>query len=251
MTSTRLFLLAAVVAALPIHADGAVLWTTTFSGTTEAARSLAVAAGDPAFTDGLTATSANLTFSDATFTGSPFVNVGGRTQFSPNTNVDNPAAAAPQNGGSWQSEFRYTGGTQSITLDSVRFDITRTANGGAFATATDGLLRQVLLTAEYSLDGGGSWTSISAAKTVDTTASIAANPELAETYTFASPLTIDHATQDLWLRFKAENTAESTGAYINLQEIAFNGSVVPEPAAPALAIAGLVGLLLRRRRTRR
>lgn len=245
MKTPVLALLLTTAATAPTQA--AILWTTTFTGTAETARSLVNTAVDAGFTDTLSGSSANLVFSDTSFTGSAFVNVGGRTYFRPNTNVDNPAAASPQNGGSWQSEFRYSGGSQTVSLESVSFDITRTNNVGTIATTSDGMVRQVLLTAEYSTDGGANWFSIAAAKTVNTTPSITATPDLTQTYTFASPLVVDHATSDLWIRFKAENTAESTGAYVNIHDISFNGSVVPEPATALLGSLGLLALLRRRR----
>ncbi len=233
--------------AVAIPAQAAILWTTSFTGTTETSRSLVNTAVDAGFTDSLSGSYANLTFSDTSFTGSAFVNVGGRTQFSPNTNVDNPAASAPQNGGSWQSEFRYSGGSQTISLESVSFDISRTNNTGALAATNDALIRQVLLTAEYSTDSGANWFSIAAAKTVNVTPSITATPDLTQTYSFASPLQVDHAATDLWIRFKAENTAESTGAYVNVHSISFSGSVVPEPSATLLGSIGLLALLRRKR----
>ena len=240
-----LALLVLASAAAPTQA--AILWTTTFTGTAETSRSLVNTAVDASFTDSLSGSYANLVFSDTSFTGSAFVNVGARSYFSPNTNVDNPAAASPQNGGSWQSEFRYSGGTQTISLDSISFDITRTNNTGVIATTSDGLLRQVLLTAEYSTDGGANWFNIEAAKTANITLSFTPNSDLTQTYTFASPLVVDHATTDLWIRFKAENAAESTGAYINIHDMSFNGSVVPEPTTALLGSIGLLALLRRRR----
>lgn len=245
MKTPVLALLLATAAAIPAHA--AILWTTTFTGTAETSRSLVNTAVDASFTDSLSGSYANLVFSDTSFTGSAFVNVGARTQFSPNTNVDNPGATSPQNGGSWQSEFRYTGGGQSISLESVSFDITRTNNTGIIATTNDSLVRQVILTAEYSTDGGANWFNIAAPKTVNTTPSIVATPDLLQTYTFASPLVVDHATTDLWIRFKAENTAESTGGYVNIRDINFSGSVVPEPATALLGSLGMLALLRRRR----
>ena len=245
MKTPVLALLLASAAAVPAHA--AILWTTTFTGTDETSRTLVNTAVDAGFTDSLSGSYANLVFSDASFTGSAFVNVGGRTHFSPNTNVDNPAAGSPQNGGSWQSEFRYSGGGQSISLESVSFDITRTNNTGTIAATNDALVRQVLLTAEYSTDGGANWLNIEAAKTVNVTPSITATPDLTQTYTFASPLLVDHASTDLWIRFKAENTAESTGGYVNIHDISFSGSVVPEPGSLLLGSLGLLALLRRRR----
>lgn len=61
---------------------------------------------------------------------------------------------------------------------------------------------------------------------------------------------MDHSSQDLWLRVRAENATATAGAYVNLRDITFNGTVVPEPSIALLGGLGLLGLLglLRRRR---
>lgn len=229
-------------------ANGAVtLWTTTFTGSSETSRTLINTNGDSSFTDSLSSTYANLIFSDTTFTGDPFKNVGSRALFSPNTNVDNPGAAAPQNGGSWQSEFLYTGGTQAISLNSLTFAVVRSQSDSTYATGNDAIVRDVFLTAEYSINGGSNWNPIAPSQTVNTTPSINGGNQL-QTFSFSSPLTLNHASEDLWVRFKAENANGTAGAYVNLRNITFTGTVVPEPSIPALAGSLGVLVLLRRRR---
>jgi len=238
--------LAAIAALSSAHA--AVLWTTTFTGTDETARSLVNTTGDASFTDTVTGTSANLTFSDTSFTAPNFKNVGSRTYFSPNTNVDNPAAASPQNGGSWQTEFRYTGGSQTISLESVVFDMAWTNSTGALQVG-DTTVRDITLTGEYSLDGGTNWLALAAAQIYNMTVNpgTTAQQHQDRTFTLGSPLEIDNATQDLWIRVKAENSGATAGAYVNIRDITFNGTVVPEPTAALLGSLGLLALLRRRR----
>ena len=243
----RKALLLATLAALS-SSHAAVLWTTTFTGVDEAARTLVSTTGDVSFTDSLTGTAANLTFSDTTFTAPDFKNVGSRTYFSPNTNVDNPAAAGGQNGGSWQTEFRYSGGSQTISLESVVFDMAWTNSTASFQVG-DATVRDITLTGEYSLDGGTTWLALAAAQTYNMTVNPGSTAQQHQdrTFTLTSPLTVNNATQDLWIRVKAENSGISSGAYANIRDITFNGTVVPEPAATLLGSLGLLALLRRRR----
>lgn len=243
----RKALLLAILAPLS-SSHAAVLWTTSFTGVDETARTLVNTTGDASFTDSVTGTSANLTFSDTTFTAPDFKNVGSRAYFSPNTNVDNPAAAGGQNGGSWQSEFRYSGGSQTISLESVLFDMVWTNSTASFQVG-DATVRDITLTGEYSVDGGTTWLALAAAQTYNMTVNpgTTAQQHQDRTFTLASPLTVNNATQDLWIRVKAENSGISSGAYANIRDITFNGTVVPEPAAALLGSLGLLALLRRRR----
>lgn len=232
-------------------AGAVVLWTTTFNGADGTNRNLTNTAGDLSFTDSLGADDANLTFEDQTFNGTVFMHsgsLGAGNHYSPNTNVDNPGAASPQNAGWWQTEFRYTGGSQTISLDSIVLDVVWSNNlGNIQSIATPGT-RDITLRTEYSLDGGANWLAVSAAQTYNLTVvgDIAAQYQ-ERTFTPASAIVVDHASQDLWLRVRAENSGINTGAYVNLRDITFNGAVVPEPSSALLGGIGLLALLRRRR----
>jgi hypothetical protein len=248
----RAALLFAPLLSLASPAGAVVLWTTTFSGADGTNRNLSNTAGDLSFTDTLTADDANLTFEDTTFTGTVFMhsgNMAGGDHYSPRTNVDNPAAASPQNGGWWQTEFRYTGGTQTVSLENIVLDVVWT-NASGNRQAGDATVRDITLTTEYSLNGGTTWLAVSAAQTFNLT--IAAPATALQqyqdrTFTPGSAIIVNHATQDLWLRVRAENANLTAGAYVNIRDITFNGTVVPEPSAALLGGLGLLALLKRRR----
>lgn len=244
-------LLLAPLLALASPAGAVVLWTTTFSGADGTNRNLASTAGDLSFTDTLAADDANLTFEDVSFTGTVFMHSGNMAtgeHYSPRTNVDNPAAASPQNGGWWQTEFRYTGGTQTISLENIILDVVWTNSGGSRQTG-DATVRDITLGTEYSLDGGTNWFAVSAAQTYNLTVNpgTAAQQYQDRTFTPGSAILVDHATQDLWLRVRAENANVAAGSYVNVRDITFNGTVVPEPSATLLGGIGLLALLKRRR----
>ena len=207
------------------------LWTTTFTGADGNNRNLVNTNGDASFTDILTADDANLTFQDTTFSGTVFMHSGtmaAGTYYSPRTNVDNPGASG-QNGGWWQSEFRYTDGSQTINLSDVILRMVWSNSGGNLQ-AGDTNNRDIILTAEYSVNGGTSWTSISPPQTYNLTVNpgTVAEQHQNRTFTFGSPLTISHSTQDFWLRVRAENAGGTAGAYVNVQSITFQGDVPGE-----------------------
>lgn len=233
---------------LTVSSQAAVLWTTTFSGADGTDRSLSNTNG-AGFTDSITANDSNLTFEDVTFSGTVFMHSGTLSSgiyYSPRTNVDNPAAGGGQNGGWWQTQFDYSGGTSTISLDSVVFDIVRSNSSGNFQTS-DTVVRDISFIVDYSLDGGSNWTSLGS-QVIDTTASTTSSPTIAATYSFGSPLTADLSGDQLSIRVRAENANATSGAYVNIESIEFNGSVVPEPSSTALiGLAGL-GFILRRRR---
>jgi hypothetical protein len=207
------------------------LWVSTFTGTDGNTRSLMNAPGDASFTDTLAADDANLAFQDVTFSGTVFMHSGtmaGGAYYSPRTNVDNPGAASPQNGGWWQSEFRYSGGSQKIQLSSVVLRMVWSNSSGNLQVG-DATVRDITLTAESSLDGGATWTPISPPQTYNLTVNPGTTGEQHQnrTFTFSTPLVVDHATQDLWLRVRAENAGATAGAYVNVQSVTFQGWVVP------------------------
>jgi arylsulfatase A-like enzyme len=206
------------------------LWTTTFTGSDGTDRNLVNTAGDASFTDTLAAADANLTFQDTSFSGTVFMHSGtmaGGTYYSPRTNVDNPAAGG-QNGGWWQTEFRYSGGSQTLQLSDVVLRMVWSNSSGNLQ-AGDSSVRDITLTAESSLDGGTSWTPISPPQTYNLTVNpgTAADQHQNRTFTFATPLAVDHATRDLWLRLRAENAGGTAGAYVNVQSVTFQGQVIP------------------------
>lgn len=234
-------------------AGAVVLWTTAFTGSDGNNRNLVNTNGDASFTDTLTADDANLTFQDGTFSGTVFMHsstMASGTYYSPRTNVDNPAAGGGQNGGWWETEFRYTGGTQSIALSDVVLDMVWSNSGGTIqSAAADSTVRDITLTAQYSLNGGANWLDISTPQTYNLTVTgqNAAGQHQDRTFVFGSPLAVDHSTQDLWLRVRAENSGGTAGAYVNIRDITFSGTVVPEPSIALLGGIGLLGLLRRRR----
>lgn len=248
-TSASLLTLSLLALASP--AGAAVLWTTTFSGSDGTNRNLTNTTGDLSFTDTLTADDANLTFQDTSFTGSVFMHSGNLAtgdHYSPRTNVDNPAAGSPQNGGWWQTEFRYTGGTQTVSLENIVLDVVW-SNSGGNRQVGDTTVRDITLSTEYSFDGGTNWFTVSAAQTFNLTINpgTVAQQYQDRTFTPGSPIVVDHSTEDLWLRVRAENANATAGAYVNLRDITFNGTVIPEPSAAILGSIGMLALLKRRR----
>lgn len=228
----------------------ATLFTTGFTGTSGNARDLTVTSADPSFTDPLTADDANLTFQDTTFTGTVFMHSGtmaAGTYYSPRTNVDNPAAAS-QNGGWWQSEFRYSGGVQVVSLNSASLGVVWSNSGGNLQVG-DTVIRDITLSLDYSIDGT-TWLPVATPQTYNLTVNpgTAAAQLQTRVFSFASPLTVDHAAADLWLRVRADNAGASAGGYVNLQSISVDGAVVPEPGAGVLLLAaGVFGLRRRGR----
>ena len=209
------------------------LWTTTFTGADGTNRNLTNTSGHVSFTDTLSADDANLTFQDTTFTGTVFMHsasLATGTYYSPRTNVDNPAAGG-QNGGWWQTEFRYTGGLQAVDLTDVVFTMLWSNSGGTiqnYAGAGNNfgtVIRDIALTAEYSLDGGTTWSAISSPQTYDVTEPDGEDQIQVRTFTPGTAISVNHATQDLWLRVRAENANSTAGAYVDIQSIAFLGKV--------------------------
>jgi hypothetical protein len=207
------------------------LWITTFTGSDGTNRSLVNTNNDPSFTDTLAADDFNLTFEDTSFTGTVFMhsnNMASGAYYSPRTNVDNPGAVSPQNGGWWQAEFRYTGGSQTVSLTDVLFDVVWSNSSGTIQSG-DATVRDITLTAEYSLNGGADWFNISSPQIYNLTVDgqNAAGQHQDRTFTPATPIAVNHATQDLWLRVRAENANATAGAYVNISTITFVGTVVP------------------------
>jgi hypothetical protein len=229
----------AIALAITLPGQAAVLWTTTFNGTDNTARTMtSTAAGD--FTDTLTSSYA-LTFNGTTpspafrtGTGNPV------TTFNPDKNVDNAAGAG------WNSVFDFNGGTQTISLSGITFNIVRFNSTGAIQ-ASDATVRSVLISGEYTLNGGTTWTSLAATQTVNLTGSNTTTPNIALSFDLAAPVTVNLASADFQIRYTVLNDGTNAGAYNGITSIVANGSVVPEPGAALLGSLGALALLRRRR----
>ena len=210
-----------------------VLWTTTYTGTDGTNRNLVNSNVNASFTDALTANDANLTFQDTSFTGTVFMHSGtmaSGTYYSPRTNVDNPGAGSPQNTGWWQADFQYSGGTQTIALTDVVMEMVWSNSSGSIQTSGNSFgtnIRDITLTVQASTDGGLNWSNISSPQTYDVTEADGADQIQLRTFSRATPLQVDHATQNLRLRVRAENAGSTVGAYVNIKSISFLGNVVP------------------------
>ena len=244
MKPAHLIAIAITVAALAGSTHAAVLWTTTFSGTVNTAGNASrTITNTPSglFTDTLATTTSALTRSSAT--GNFFLTGTGNgfTNYNPNQNVDNAAGAG------WNAVFDFGTGTQTISLTDVTFNILR-FNSSGVTQIVDGIVRNVNISAEYSLNGGGSWTQLAATKLVNLTNSNTTNGvNIALNYALASPLEVDLATDDFRIRYTVVNDAANAGAYNGISSMVFNGAVIPEAATALLGGLGLLGLLRRRR----
>jgi|GEM_PF-5775549 len=228
----------AVLLAMSSSSTAAVLWTTTFSGSNNTVRTL-INTSTGAFTDSLSGSYAlSFNISDP----SPLFNTGtGNTlnNFNPNKNVDNVTGAG------WNSVFAFGAGSQSITLSDVTFNVYR-FNSSGNTQATDANVRSVLINADFTLDGGASWTSLAAQKSVNLTNSVTSSPNIPLDFALGTPVAVNLATEDFRIRYTVTNDATNVGAYNGISSIAFSGSVVPEPSAALLG--GLASLVLLRRR---
>lgn len=230
---------------LAASAQGAVLWTTTFSGTANTAGNASrVITNTPSgsFTDTLATTTSALTRSSTggnfflTGTGNTFAN------YNPNQNVDSAAGAG------WNSTFDFGTGTQTIELSDVTFNIFRYNSSGALQTVADTNIRNVNISAEYTLNGGTSWTPLATTKVVNLTNSLAPdNTNIALNYALGTPVTVDLATDDFRIRYSVVNDNANVGAFTGISSMVFNGDVVPETSAALLGGLGLLGMLRRRR----
>jgi hypothetical protein len=220
----------------------ATLWVTTFSGTNNtsgnASRTITNTPTAP-FTDTLATTTSALT---RNITGGNFFLTGtnnGFNNYNPNQNVDNASNAG------WNAVFDFNVGTATIDLTDITFRIYRFNSSGA-TQATDGNNRTVNLTTEYTLDGS-TWNQVATSQAVNLTTSVTGNQFLNQTFTFASPLEVDLANDDFSVRFTVANDNQNSGAFLGINSITFNGTVVPEPTAALLGSFGLLPLLRRRR----
>lgn len=225
--------------AICLPAQGAILWTTSFSGIDNTARTLVNTPGGD-FTDSLSSTY-ELSF-NGTVPATPFLSGTGNpmTNFNPNKNVDNAAGAG------WNSVFDFNGGSQVISLSGVTFNIYRFNSTGA-VQAPDTTPRSVLISGEYTLDGGANWLSLASTRTVNLTDSNTSTPMIALDFNLDTAAEVDLASDDFRIRYTVLNDGANAGAFNGINSITFDGTVVPEPSAFLLGSLGALALLRRRR----
>jgi MYXO-CTERM domain-containing protein len=152
-------------------------------------------------------------------------------------------------GAGWNAVFDFGAGLQSIDLSDVTFNIFRFNSSGA-TQATDTTVRNVNISAEYTLNGGSSWNALAATQLVNlTNSNTTTGVNIALNYALAAPVTINLATDDFKIRYTVLNDAANAGAFNGISSIVFNGEVVavPESSTALLGGLGLLGLLRRRR----
>jgi hypothetical protein len=233
----------AVLLTASTHA--AVLWTTSFSGTVnnagDASRTITNTPSGT-FTDTLATTVSTLTRNTAT--GNFFLTGTGNTfaNYNPNQNVDNPASTA-----GWNAIFDFGAGLQTIDLTDVTFNIFRFNSTGA-TQSTDSNVRNVNISAEYTLNGGSSWTALAATKLVNlTNSNTTTGVNIALNYALSAPVTVNFASDDFRIRYTVLNDNTAVGAFNGISTIVFNGEVVPEPTTSLLGALGILALIRRRR----
>lgn len=220
-------------------AHGAVVWTTTFTDSSAGANTgrNVVNTAASGFTDTLSSTYV-LTRSEAA---TPTFLTGtnnSAANFNPRQNVDNAAGAF------WQADFTFTGGTSTVDLSGVSFQIYRFNNTGN-TQASDATSRTVNFSAFYTTNGGTSWSPLGAVKNINTTTSNSGNILLNLDFALTNAATVDLSENDFQVRFRAENDGTNAGANIGINSFSVNA--IPEPSASLLLAAGTILLITRRR----
>jgi hypothetical protein len=166
----------------------------------------------------------------------------GANNFNPNQNVDNAANAF------WQGDFSFTG-TGIFEFSSIDFDIYRYNNSGAMQTS-DNTVRSVDFSSFYTVNGGATWNQIGSTQNVNTTLSNTSSPSniyINLLFSLNSPISVNLASNQFAIRFRAANDNTIAGANIGINNFNVN-SAIPEPSAVPVLTFGLAGLAGRRRR---
>lgn len=144
-----------------------------------------------------------------------------------------------QTTGSWTATFTFTV-TQAMTLDSV--------NLGVISSSGTGTTQSEARSAQFSFDlkssdGGTSLFNSNASQAI-TPGSTATTVQLANT--LATPCTLGPG--EYVISLTSAKSTETAGSFFGLHNIAFNGTLVPEPATASLSLLGLAALAWRRRK---
>lgn len=168
----------------------------------------------------------------------------GADNFNPNQNVDNAAGAF------WQGDFNFSG-TGIFEFSSIDFDIYRYNNAGAMQIS-DSVVRTIDFSSFYTVNGGATWNQIGSTQNVNTTLSNTTNaPDniyINLLFSLNSPISVNLASNQFAIRFRAANDSTNAGANIGINNFNVN-SAIPEPSAILVLTIGWAGLAGRRRRT--
>ncbi len=167
--------------------------------------------------------------------------------FSPDTNVGS--------GSPWTATFAYSGGVSNITtLDSISLSVGLFNAAGAWQTSYAGWIGNVTFTATITDSSGNTTygTFTGKLRETDGTETDKIKGKGADKFdvSLAGTSVNLSSVSDLHVKLALTNNLQR-GCFVGLQNIAYSGSVVPEPSAfGLLAGAGALAFVAARRRRR-